>query len=119
MKTSFQKKILLPFLIVLFTTVIGNTLCAQQKGNVLLNSLTVAVNKVTHTIDVTISPAGDISNLLVVLGNSDGKVVFLDNQYFLKNGYQVAINTEGYEKGTYTLKITADNEKEEQTLIIK
>jgi hypothetical protein len=70
-------------------------------------------------IEVKLPSFSDISNLLVVIANNEGKIMFLDNQYRIKGNYQVTINTEGYDKGKYILKVTADNEKDEKIFLVK
>jgi hypothetical protein len=60
-----------------------------------------------------------IYNLLVIISDSTGRTIFLDNQYRFKGNYSNTIDLETEKKGNYFLKIIKDEKRIEKNLRIE
>ncbi len=79
----------------------------------------VILDTANAKIDIKFNPQNPILNLLIVVSDSAGKTLFLDNQYRFSGAYKHTVDLNKYGKGVYFLNITNDSERFYQKLTIK
>lgn len=107
-----MKKLLFLLGIVHFTATNGQT---RLKQTSYINSLTNSIYN--NKVEVKFSAPEKVNSLLVLIADSTGHTVFMDNEINFKGTYKRIIELKG--KGKYHLKINANDERISKTLIIE
>jgi hypothetical protein len=76
-----------------------------------LNNVTIQSNNSGHKLDINFNAGQVVQNLLVIVSDSLGETVFLDNQYRFKGNYIKSVDLSNSPKGEYSVKVISDNEK--------
>jgi hypothetical protein len=107
MKIKLPPYILSLLFIFLVTT---ENLYAQATSDALSN-VTIQNNNEAHKLDINFNAGQVIQNLLVIVSDSLGETVFLDNQYRFKGNYVKSVDLSNSPKGEYSVKVISDDEK--------
>lgn len=93
--------------------VIGQqTLSGQTAGARKINDdVKLQCNKLSNNVSIEFSARNEILNLLVIVTDSIGNTIFLENQYRFKGNYKRLINFTSHPKGKYQVKIIGDEQK--------
>ena len=101
----------------LFITIIvligfSTTVIAQIAAPQLIASdLKIVNDSINHKVDIEFTSDKEISNLLILITDSLGNTMFLDNQYRFKGYYKQIVDLKEAKKGNYFLKIIKDDEQ--------
>jgi hypothetical protein len=82
-------------------------------------TVSIVSNPVKQTVNIEFIADKEISNLLVVLTDSKGNTLFLDNRYRFKGIYKKDLDLTQSGKGDYSLQIINDEEKINKTLTMQ
>ncbi|MCW3075674.1 MAG: hypothetical protein JWO32_283 [Bacteroidetes bacterium] len=89
-----------------------HSLSAQVSGARKINAnVKVECEKFSNRVDIEFSALKEISNLLVLITDSLGQTIFLDNQYRFKGNYKIHADLSNNLKGKYTVRIIGDEQK--------
>jgi hypothetical protein len=99
------------FLILLFIGIVPVLNAQTQAPSKLKNDLKIETDGLNKKVDIAFGTEKEIYNLLVIVTDSLGQTVFLDNKYKFKGDYKHSIDFKEYKKGSYSVKIIADDEK--------
>lgn len=80
--------------------------------------LKVDVDSIHHKVKVEFSAGKPVYNLLVLVTDSSGNTVFLDNQYQFKGEYRRDIDINAGKKQKYVLQIIRDDDRFTKEIII-
>lgn len=83
-----------------------------------ISNLKIVNDTINHKVDVEFMADKEISNLLVIITDSLGHTIFLDNQYRFKGNYKHSMDFKKKGKGKYSLKIIKDEEPNHEQVII-
>lgn len=75
-------------------------------------------DSLTHHIRVEFGSDKEITNVLVLITDSLGNTLYLDNQYFFKGQYKHHFDMAGAGKGAYTVQVIKDGERIRKKIII-
>jgi hypothetical protein len=106
-----------PFLVILFFIWTSGSLQAQSQND-RANGLSIT-RQGKKKIKIDLENDKVIYNLLVIISDSTGRTIFLDNQYRFKGNYSNTIDLETEKKGNYSLKIIKDEKRIEKNLRIE
>ncbi|MES2567928.1 MAG: hypothetical protein V4565_13730 [Bacteroidota bacterium] len=87
----------------------NNLIC--QTANIIPTKLMVSPDKVKGQLNVEFDNEKQVDNLLVILTDSTGKTVFLENLYRFKGFYKKNIDLPYKGRGNVSLHIIKDEEK--------
>jgi hypothetical protein len=75
------------------------------------NPVNIENTNADRKLDIHFNSDAVIENLLVIVSDSTGQTVFLDNQYRFKGIYARSIDLSGSPKGEYSVKVIRDDDK--------
>src|SRR5438874_704637 len=96
-----------------------STKSAAQENLQTVSGINIRKNFNPNKFDIDFSAKNEISNLLVIVSDSLGRTIFLDNQYRFRGNYNRSVDLSNEKKGDYTLKVIRDHEKIETKLSVK
>jgi hypothetical protein len=89
-----------------------SALCAQTVATPKIKGeIKIINNHQANKVNITFQSEKEIYNLLVLITDSLGQTIFLDNRYRFKGDYNHNVDFKEYKKGEYTVKIIGDEEK--------
>jgi len=100
--------ILLIFLAFLFFPIRFN---AQNSAKNLPTTVNVLTDANNNKVEIDFKNDREVQNLLVIITDSIGHTVFLQNLYRFKGPYKKSVDLKEAGKGRYTLMIIKDEEK--------
>lgn len=104
-------------LILIFSATLPLAVSAQQ--NIIFREKTSLILTAGQPLIISFTPAGTVNNLLVLVTDSAGRTLFLDNKYRFTGPYQERCNLAASGKGTYHLSIILDEKKDTREIIVK
>ncbi len=104
-----KKLFLLLLIVILFIALKSNAQTVSSPKNI--DEVEVVSDELNNKMNIEFSTEKEIYNLLVLITDSLGQTVFLDNRYRFKGDYKHSIDFKNYNKGPYSIKIIGDNEK--------
>lgn len=107
LKMTLKNKLTFVFIIFLALT----TKLNGQANKYIESDIKVQSQRTSKNIDIEFKAEQEIYNLLIVIADSLGQTMFLDNQYRFKGNYKKSIDFSKAAKGNYTVKITRDKEQ--------
>lgn len=72
-----------------------------------------------RSINIEFDTEKPIANVLILVVDSAGNTIFMDNQSNFKGSYKCNIDMKLYNKGTYDVKIKSDGEEIDKKLSLK
>jgi hypothetical protein len=109
-----KKKKYIPF--VFFAWFLGAGGFAQNKG---LPGNDVSVTSSLNKIEVAFDASNEIYNLLVLITDSTGKTIFLDNKYRFKGKYLKSFDLGKSKKGNFNVQVHRDDVHSKKTINVK
>jgi hypothetical protein len=88
----------------------------QKKIN---TDIKITKEDINQRIDIEIKSNKTIDNLLIVITNTSGETVFLDNKYRFDGDYKHSVDLNTLPKGKYLVKINKNNERFEKKILLK
>lgn len=108
------------FLITLLFFSLTFTLNAQTELSPATNSdIKIVTDNIHRKVDIEFNSDKEISNLLVMISDSLGRTVFLDDQYRFKGKYKQSVELKEEGKGNYFVQIIKDNERFKKSIKIE
>ena len=84
-----------------------------------IDDVEVVNDKLNNKMNIEFSANKEIYNLLVLITDSIGQTVFLDNRYRFKGDYKHSIDFKEYNRGQYLVQIIGDNQKINKKIDVK
>lgn len=82
------------------------------------NAFKIVNDSINRKVDIEFKAERKVYNLLVLITDSVGHTMFLDNQYNFKGLYKRTVDSKKLSKGKYSLKIIKDEEKYQKKFIV-
>lgn len=102
----------------MMTFISKSELCAQTVSSKSSgNDIKIVNDLINHKVDIQFKADEEILNLLVLVSDSLGHTIFLDNQYRFKGNYIHSVDLKEVLKGRCFLKISRDGDLINRTLI--
>jgi hypothetical protein len=93
-------------LVFIFCILISQRYSAQTAKE--SNDIRVTKGSGQKKIDIEFDNTKEIYNLLVLITDSTGRTIFLDNRYRFKGNYRHTVDMTGEKSGNYKLNVTLD-----------
>lgn len=103
-----KKKRATLFSILCFTSTIYAQGVAEPK---IKEDVKIVNDRMANNVNIAFKAEKEIYNLLVLITDSLGQTIFLDNRYRFNGDYNQSIDFKNYKKGQYTIKIIGDDDK--------
>lgn len=117
-KKMFNRILFCLIIMAIFSTTIN--LHAQTVQSLIAASDVRIVNdSINQKVHVELKANNEILNLLVLISNSSGQTIFLDNRYHFKGDYKHSVDLTGSGKGRYFLKIIGDEKHFDKSMSIE
>ena len=104
-----SKILLLSFIVIASCSITINAQTVPSKSTG--SDLKIMNDSINHKVDIEFTVDKEISNLLVLVSDSLGNTLFLDNQYRFKGNYKHTLDFKERGKKWYSLKIIKDEEQ--------
>lgn len=102
-----------------FLLLLNPVLHAQSTSPSKINEVKLESDPLNKKLNIAFSTEKEIHNLLVVITDSTGQTVFLDNRYRFKGNYKHSVDFKEYHKGWYLVQIIGDDEKINKKVDVK
>lgn len=103
------------FLTLVFLFGISVGIKAQVTGKTTLPPLPLAAGE---PLKISFTEVKRVDNLLIIVSDSTGRTIFLDNKYRFEGAYNHQLNLSRSGKGKYTLSIIKDREQTVRNIIV-
>ncbi len=103
--------LLLPFSLLTFQIATAQNTANQQPGQQIIY--------LTNPVQVSVDNDAAVENLLVVISDSTGQTIFLDNRFHLVGPYLRSVDLSRSGKGPYSLSIAKDDQRSLTRFYIK
>lgn len=90
-----------------------------QTGMKIPTEIKAVPNSVTNKLDVEFQNEEQVDNLLVIVTDSSGQTIFLENLYRFKGAYKKSIELSEGGKGSFSLQVIKDAERIYKKLLVK
>jgi hypothetical protein len=108
-------------IIFLFSLLISTSFLSAQTAitSKIKKDVKVESDDLNKKVNIEFGTENEVYNLLVLITDSSGQTVFLDNRYHFKGDYKHTVDFKDYHKGEYSVKIIGDEEKIDKKIDVK